>query len=54
MDGEICVPVLVNDIPVIALVDGGASFSSLDKKLCEANKILVKAYRNLILAGLAV
>jgi hypothetical protein len=53
VEGEICVPVIVDDVPVMALVDGGANFSALDKSFCEANKITVKPYKEPLLVGLA-
>jgi hypothetical protein len=51
--GEVCVPVLVGTVPVMALVDSGANFSSLDQRFCLENKIAVEAYKDPLLVGLA-
>ncbi|SAM05292.1 hypothetical protein [Absidia glauca] len=53
IDGEVCVPVLVGTIPVMALVDGGANFSALDRQFCLDNKITVVPYEEPISIGLA-
>ena len=41
IEGEVNVPIYVEELPILALVDSGANFSSLNKKFCLQNNICI-------------
>ena len=46
LEGEVNVPIYIENIPVLAFVDTGANFSSLNKAFCLQNKIPIFKHTN--------
>ncbi|SAL96765.1 hypothetical protein, partial, partial [Absidia glauca] len=51
--GDVNVPIIIENLRVIALVDGGANFSSLDQNFCISNKIQIEYHPHPVPIGLA-